>query len=276
MEHEKSIVIIICYMGKLPWYFDFFLQSCKYNPSVDFIIITDDQSYEGELPSNIKIIYKDIIEINDIASEKLGFKTNISSGYKLCDFKPTYGLLFSELVQAYDFWGHGDLDVIFGNIRTFMTDDILSNFDLIAVRDDFLTGYFQLFRNDDKMRMLFKESKDYQKILSSDIHYCFDETNFKWNEFASNMHYSEILSDVESMTHVVKRLDETKHIKAYFDFHVLEGNYGKISWNKGKLMYKNKYEVLLFHLIIFKQHDYKKTFRLMPESYKISKTRIYR
>lgn len=276
MNTIKSLAIISCYMGNLPWYFDYFAHTCKYNPSVHFIIITDDRTYSKPLPENIFLVYKTLKEVNAVATDKLGFKTNINSPYKLCDFKPTYGLLFSDLLKGYDFWGHGDIDIIFGNIRSFITDDLLTNYDLIAVRHDFLTGYFLLFRNNEKMKMLFKHSKDYEKVLSSERHCCFDETNFHFREFETGTHYSRVFSDLESMTHIVKRLAEEKFIKAYFDFHVIEGAFGKLSWNKGKLMFKNKYEALLYHMILFKTiFKPKKRDLRISDCFQISPSRIY-
>lgn len=276
MKNKTSIAIVICYIGKLPWYFSYFAHSCTYNMDVHFYIITDDRSYEGKVPENIRFVYKSLAEINETASERLGFKTNISSGYKLCDFKPAYGVLFSELLGQYEFWGHGDLDIIFGDIRKFMTEEVLVGHDLIAVRDDYLTGYFLLFRNNRKMNYLFTESKDYQKVLSDDRHYCFDETNFSFIDFEREMHYSEVKSEVESMTHVVKREHEKKNINAYFDFHVIEGAYGKLSWNKGVLMYDNRYEAMLYHLILFKNiYKPERAPEKIPDNFRISKTRIY-
>lgn len=273
----KKLAIVICYLGKLPWYFDYFLHSCKYNATVHFYIISDDKSYRKSIPDNVFIMYRTMEDINAIATEKLGFEINIQSGYKLCDFKPAYGLLFSDILKEYDFWGHGDIDVIYGNIRSFITDDVLNEFDVIAVRHDFLTGYFLLFRNNEKMKMLFTKSKDYKKVFSSEKHYCFDETNFNFNGFENGNHYSQIPSEVESMTHVVKKLDESKYLKAYFDFHVIEGTYGNLYWNKGKLLYKGQYEVILYHMIGFKTIYFPKRMPLIiPDTFRISKTRIYK
>lgn len=276
MKNKTSIAIIICYIGKLPWYFSYFAHSCAFNEDVHFYIITDDRSYENRVPPNIRFVYKSLTEINELASEKLGFTTNITSGYKLCDFKPTYGVLFSELLENYDFWGHGDLDIIFGDIRKFMTEEVLEVHDLIAVRDDYLTGYFLLFRNNSKMNFLFTESSDYQKVLSDEKHYCFDETNFSFIDFEKEIHYSKVKSEVESMTHVVKREHEKKNINAYFDFHVIEGAYGKLSWNEGVLMYDNRFEAMLYHLILFKNiYKPKRVPMAIPNNFRISKTRIY-
>ena len=112
---EESIAILTCYLGKLPWYFAYFVHSCKHNLSITFIIVTDDTTYSKPIPANIKLVYKTLSEINEQASTKLGLTVNIKNGYKLCDFKPTYGILFSELLQGYDFWGHGDIDMVFGD-----------------------------------------------------------------------------------------------------------------------------------------------------------------
>jgi len=275
-QKKESIAIIICYIGKLPWYFDYFAHSCKYNPSVDFFIVTDDTGYLKSVSSNIRFIYKTLSEINQIAKKKLELPVQITTGYKLCDFKPTYGILFSELLKGYDFWGHGDIDMIFGNIRNFITDELLNTYELISVRHDFLTGQFLLFRNNDKMNNLFTLSRDYKKVLSSDRHYCFDETNFQWDAFTSGKQYTEIPSEIESMTHLVMRLKETGYLKAYFDFLIVEGTPGKIRWENGKLYYRNKFEALLYHLVRFKNIcTPKKNRKPIPNVFTISPIRIY-
>ena len=278
MENDnKRIAMIICYMGKLPWYFDYFAHSCGFNLDIDFYIITDDKSYKKSTPKNMHFIHKTLDEINKIATERLGFETHINNGYKLCDFKPAYGFLFPEIIKNYDFWGHGDLDIIYGNIRKFIDKDVLENNDIIAVRDDFLTGYFLLFRNNKTCNHLFMKSKDYKKVFSDSKHYCFDETNFNFLDFERGMHYSQVQSEVESMTHIVKKCNEQKIIRAYFDFHVIEGAYGKLLWENGRLTYdNNRFEAMLYHLILFKNiYNPKKSPRKIPNKFRISKTKIY-
>lgn len=216
-----------------------------------------------------------IQEINRLASRKLGFLTNINSGYKLCDFKPAYGLLFSDIIKGYYFWGYADIDIIFGDIREFISDEMMENYDLISVRHDFLPGQFLLFRNNSKMNNLFTLSRDYRKVLSSDQHYCYDETNFQWKGFTEGKHYKLIQSEIESMTHLVKRLEEENYLKAYFDFHVVEGVPGNIRWDNGKLFYKNTFECLLYHLVLFKKHcKPRQTTKKIPEIFEISPSTI--
>lgn len=274
-KHKNSLAILVCYIGKLPWYFDYFVHSCKFNTTVDFFIITDDTSYSKLIPPNLKIIHQSLEEINSRATQRLGFVTNIKQGYKLCDFKPAYGILFSEFITGYDFWGHGDIDVIFGDIRAFITEELLCSLDIISVRHDFLTGQFLLFRNNENMNNLFKLSKDHKKVLSDEKHYCFDETNFQWHGFTEGKAYHEIPSEVESMTHLVKRLEREKYLRVHFDFLIIEGLPGKLQWHRGKLYYKGKYEALMYHMVLFKNICKPiKNQRPLPERFTISPSRI--
>jgi hypothetical protein len=275
MTINRKIVLLVCYFGKLPWYFDYFLHSCKYNIGVDFCLITDNKP-PSFLPSNVRFIKKTIKEFENIAIKKFGFQISIDNPYKLCDFKPTYGFLFPELIEGYDFWGCGDIDVIFGRIRNFISDELLNNYDTICVRHDFITGYFMLFKNNKEINELFKHSKDYKKVFSNSKHFCFDETNFAFLQFEEGISYDKIQSEIESMTQVVKKLNAQKKIRAYFDFHVIEGTHGKLKWDKGTLTYKNKFEVVLYHLIRLKTvYIPKQAPRKIPDIFYISPTRIY-
>jgi hypothetical protein len=272
----KKIAIIVCYFGKLPWYLDYFLHSCGHNPTVNIFIITDDRSYEDRHPDNVQFIYRTISEINTLAHDRLGFPVAIKNGYKFCDLKPAYGFLFPELIKDFDFWGHGDVDVIYGNIRNFITDELMDEYDLISVRPDWAPGCFLLFRNCDKMNRLFMQSKDYKKVFSDSRHYCFDETNFQHDAFTEGKRYSEIPSEIESMMHVIRRMEENGYIRPYFDLHIVEGRPGKLKWTNGVLTYKRKYEAMLYHLIKLKEvYRPKKPPRTIGDTFYISPTRIY-
>ncbi|MEJ7678504.1 MAG: DUF6625 family protein [Segetibacter sp.] len=127
-----------------------------------------------------------------------------------------------------------------------------------------------------KINELFKKSKDYIKVFTHPQHYCFDETNFTHSEFAEGIPVENIKSEIESMTHLVKKLHKQKVINAYFDFHVIEGLPGKMKWNNGILTYKNKIEAILYHLIKLKAiYTPKKLPKKIPNTFYISPARIY-
>ena len=207
---KKSIVILICWYGTYPWYLPYFIHTCSYNPTIDFIIITDNKEIIPEKPDNVKIIFKTLEQVRNTASEKLGFAVNIDYPYKLCDFKPAYGFLFPEIVKGYDFWGHGDIDVLYGNIRNFMSDEVLNSYDIISSRHDYITGTFCLYRNNKKINSLFKQSKDYKKVLASKEHFCFDECNFLFQELQNGASIFDYPDNIQSMTYVVKKKQKQK------------------------------------------------------------------
>ena len=53
----------------------------------------------------------------------------------------------------------------------------LSYFLHSSARHDYLTGCFALYRNQPYLLALFRQSRDYQKVLTEHLHFCFDETN---------------------------------------------------------------------------------------------------
>jgi hypothetical protein len=249
---DYKIVIITCWYGSYPWYFPYFIHSCIYNPTIDFCIITDNRQAIINKPNNVKIIYKTIDEIRVTASQKLGFQVAIENAYKLCDFKPTYGFLFSEIVKGYDFWGHGDIDIMYGDIRNFMTKEVLNNHDIISSRHDFITGTFCLFRNNMQMNTFFMQSKDYKKVFSSKEHFCFDECNFLFIELQKGANILDIKNDIQSMTYLVKKAQLEGKLNAFFDFIIVEGMTAKVKWDNGKIIYKDEFEGMYYNLIRYK------------------------
>ena len=275
--NRASIVFIICWQGNYPWYFPYFLHSCYYNPTIDFLIFTDNQNQLSQLPQNVQLIPYSLEQFKADAAKALGFEVVVQSGYKFCDFKPSYGFIFSDWIKDYDFWGHCDIDIIFGNIRSFMTDELMNEYEIISARHDYLTGSFTLYRNNSYMRELFKQSNDYRKVFTESRNFCFDETNYAFEAFEKGWHYSQIQTEIESMTHVVRRLQEEKCLKAYFEFQIVEGFAGNMVWNKGALIYRREYEAMLYHLVRFKR-KYSEPIdldRIIPDKFRIGKQKIY-
>jgi hypothetical protein len=108
-------------------------------------------------------------------SERLGFEVPIS-GRKLCDLKPTYGEVFADLLEGYDFWGFMDLDLVWGRISDFWDDDALDRHDILATREDHLTGHCTILRNTADINGLFRKVPFHRELLSDPNHYGFDET----------------------------------------------------------------------------------------------------
>lgn len=154
----KSIVLIIPYFGKLPSYFNMWLMSVKYNPAVDFCVLTDD-TWQGDLPENVKVVQMDWKQNVEMVRHICGSDIVLYEPYKLCDYRPAYGEIYRDYIKGYDFWGHCDFDLIFGDIRAFLTEDVLEKYDRIFTR-----GHFCLYRNQKDINELYRKTSAYQGI----------------------------------------------------------------------------------------------------------------
>jgi hypothetical protein len=123
----KTIAFVVVWMGEFPNYFDLWLNSCEKNSTVDFWIFTDHASSTPprKLSSNIKIVSMTFDQVKARFQKLFDFEISLERAYKLCDYKPAYGEAFADYLGAYDFWGYCDVDLIWGDIRHFVTDEIL-------------------------------------------------------------------------------------------------------------------------------------------------------
>jgi uncharacterized phage-associated protein len=167
----KKAAIILVWIGRLPSYFPLWVRSLEKNSSFDFLLFTD-QTVEEKIPENLKIIGLTIRDLADIISKKLSLRVEILYPYKICDFKPAFGEIFNDYLGGYAFWGCCDLDLMFGNLSKFITDDILASYKKVLVR-----GHLTLYRNEPVVNAAYRSSKtiDYKKIFESQSYCLFDE-----------------------------------------------------------------------------------------------------
>ena len=94
------------------------------------------------IPGNLKVISTTFDALRHRIQSHFDFKICLPQAYKLCDFKPCYGEVFADFIKEYDFWGYTDMDMVYGDIRHFITEKLLVSYDRILS-----LGHFSLFRN---------------------------------------------------------------------------------------------------------------------------------
>lgn len=167
------VKIITCYYGELPSWFDLWLLSCRYNPKFDFMVVTDVATDYFEIPANVLVKKISIVQLKERFSSSVGFEVCLEKPYKICDFKPLFGLAFKDELEGYDFWGHCDLDMIFGCIDNFISYSILNQYDVIGSR-----GHLILYRNNERINSLYKLKGSlfsYKTVFKNPESYNFDE-----------------------------------------------------------------------------------------------------
>ena len=248
----KSIMLIIPYFGKWPIWFDAYLLSVKYNPSINWLCPTDCE-IPHEHPDNIKFLKTSLENLNKNVNKVVDCEVPLTPR-KFCDLKPAYAHIFSKEVEIYDFWGFCDLDIIWGDIRKFITPQLLENYDIISSRKEAISGHFNLFRNSEKLNKLYREIPNYKKL--------FEHPKFQWTD-------EKILTECLKN----KSFNKVQDIKIYWDTILLNSDskgrahqeyyLNKWLWEEGKVKETiTKKEVMYLHFI-----NWKRTMRFCEVKY---------
>jgi hypothetical protein len=131
--------LIVPHFGDRPSWFPLVVRSMAANPDVHWLMYTERPV--ADAPPNVAVQLCEFEELAARIQANFPFEISLDRPYKLCDFRPAFGEIFAAELAGYDFWGHCDLDVIFGRIRdhlppaAFRADKIL------------FQGNFALYRN---------------------------------------------------------------------------------------------------------------------------------
>ncbi len=171
------LVVLIPWFGRWPAWIDLFLESCQHNKEVAWLIYTDAAPPENN-PHNVSFRQLSFSAYKEIVSQKLGIHFNPDTAYKLCDIKPALAYIHADEIKDYDFYAFGDIDVIYGQIRQFLTNDILQKYSVISTHDNRISGHFCVFRNTALYRESFKQVKNWQACFENPKHLSFDESHY--------------------------------------------------------------------------------------------------
>lgn len=241
----KSIAIIIPYIGKLRPDFPFWLQSVKNNDTIDFFLFTD--ALVENPPENLHVIESSFEEINSRFQKIFDFKICIKSPYKYCDLKPSYGEAFHDILQGYDFWGHTDMDIVYGDLRKFLTDRILDQNDKI-----YGLGHFSLYRNTPSINSLYRKvpCPSYKQVFSFSEGCAFDEYYGIARYFDETLHnrfyQAYPFDDIDCTKGVFVAQMRRKELstKEHFIYSYENGNLFRISIEHGRVV---KDEIMYAH-----------------------------
>lgn len=167
------IAYIIPYFGKLPKGFEAWLMTCRTNKTIDWLLFTDDKS-KYDYPENVKVYYTTFEKMRNRFQSNFDFEIYLDRPWKICEYRPAFGEIFKEELKEYDFWGHCDMDMIWGDVRKFLTDDILKKYEKIGFQ-----GHSTLYKNQDEVNSRYKtivpNKTNYKEAFTHEKGYCFDE-----------------------------------------------------------------------------------------------------
>lgn len=149
-DRVPTALLILPYFGPLPNYADLFFRTCAANPTVNWLLVTDQSVDASRLPENVAVKRTTFSALKRGIDAAVGFETALNSPYKLCDFRPAYGQIFLDDIAGFDLWGHCDLDILLGDVRRFLTPEILTGYAKVLIH-----GHFSLYRNSEEVNRYF-------------------------------------------------------------------------------------------------------------------------
>lgn len=172
-----KIALIIPYFGKWPEYFELYLYSASRNPFIDFIFYTDLPLPEKTYANTIfhYITFEDYCRRS---SEILNVDFSPTRPYKLCDLRLFYGIIHEEDLQAYGWWGFGDIDLVYGDLSLLVNEKNMSRYDLLTTGGDRIAGHFTIMRKSSRFTHIGFDVPDWKTLLEKKENVCIDETYF--------------------------------------------------------------------------------------------------
>ncbi|MFC3121448.1 DUF6625 family protein [Agaribacter flavus] len=182
MSMRPKISVVLPYYGQFPIWIEAFLRSCAFNEEMEWLIYTDitPPNYQ---PKNVRFIHFPKTKLVELIEAKTGIKHALKNPYKLCDFKPLYGHIFEDDIVGQEYWGHCDMDVIWGDMTRFLQKIKYTKYDIVSTRPNAISGHFTLYRNITSLNHYYKHVPNYQQAFTQDFGQGFDEGYFSFHLF---------------------------------------------------------------------------------------------
>jgi len=289
-----TIALVIPYFGVWPVWIDLYLYSCEQNSEIDWYFFTDCEPKPSK--KNVFFNYLSFETYCNQVSEKLEIDFKPTSAYKLCDLKVFYGFIHQVLLSKYDFWGFGDVDVVWGNIKTFYTNQLLEKYDVFSTHADRLSGHLAILRNNKKYTELCFKITDWQLKLTSETNYGLDEIDFSRLIYPESKYiyktYSKVIRKIFNwrnawvfyynilplLNHILLLQSRGLYFKEQHSTPMLSDDgltfqHDADTWyyNEGKLTNnKTSREYIYLHFMIFKKNSFRKTYYWHEDYYHLS------
>jgi hypothetical protein len=243
MNAYPKVAILAVYFGSLPPWFSLWLKSCSYNPEFEWILFTDASLSAYQLPDNVSARHLTKVAFCEKLSKELECRVHFTRPYKVCDFKPLFWVLLQEEPKHYQFWGHCDLDMVFGDLGRFIDRRWFDLYDKL-----FSLGHFTLYRNDEPTNRMYLQPHPQWKsidLLLDPSNHGFDEhhgVNELWKLHSKRFYDNEcVMADIDPCISRFELVGRTNNYYTQVFFwengKVFRGYYKGRKWCRQEFMY---------------------------------------
>ena len=159
---KKIIIFNQWFCKPLPNWLDKFIDRVLANPNLNFCCITDQKHPESQERINFfdEKIKDYVLKVQKLTGELISDK---SGGIASVDLRPLISCAYPNLVEDYEFWGWCDLDIVIGNISSFINQSILDKWDIFTTRrnpiEESIYGAFTIVRNCEEINQLWRDDQ---------------------------------------------------------------------------------------------------------------------
>lgn len=148
MNGEKAAVFVP-WWGPAPGWESQFIERAQHSKSLRLILVGDAAGFAPEF--DVDRIPIETEEFEELARKVSGVNIRkrdpkYPRGQSLCELRPLLADMFPEALADLSWWGYGDMDVVWGDWDSFLTDGLLEQFDIITSNAKTINGPFCLFR----------------------------------------------------------------------------------------------------------------------------------
>jgi hypothetical protein len=141
------LAMLVPWFGPLPPWFDLYMERVEAQ-TIDFIFDHDLRSFKQRV--------EDILKVRCPIVE---------GGAKIHDYRCAFGLLYAEELRPYGWWGHTDLDCVYGRLDRFYTPQRLREVSVWSECNDYVCGPWTLYENTEDARLLFMDVPGWSREL---------------------------------------------------------------------------------------------------------------
>lgn len=254
----KKIIFLMPYFGTWPEWFLFYLESCRWNPTIDWLFFTDCDIPKNP-PTNTKFIQMSFLDYQQLVSERLSIDFSPSGAYKICDIRPAFGVVHAEHIAGYDYFGFSDLDIIYGDLRAFYTDNVLT-YNTLSTHQRRVSGHLFLIKNDEKWINAFRKMSDWQGLMSNPQFQGADEVSFA-KVLRGSIRIPSSVTKVWGWFDSYKQnhLFQERYSTILSEYTWIDGSYNYPTqwlWSRGKLTTETGKEMMYLHFMNWKSSRY--------------------
>lgn len=174
---DHRLALFSPWFGPWPVWINLYLESCRWNPEITWLIPTDQEPPECQ-PPNVIFMRMEMRDFVARASEACGLRLTPEDAYKICDYRPMLGDMYPDELRDFTHFGYTDNDIIYGQLSCELTPERLENYEIISGHANLQAGHLTILKNTPRICSAWRRTPRWRKLIGKSEHTGFDERGF--------------------------------------------------------------------------------------------------